>query len=69
MIPKWMLRAFNVQGRATVNVREEAGDPHEVRRLSRFKVTLDGGLCQRCNNEWLGGLEQVVQPFLEPMAV
>jgi hypothetical protein len=69
VIPKWLLRAFDVQGPATVNAREEAGDPHEVRSLRHFQVTLDGGLCQKCNNELLGGLEQVVQPILEPMAV
>jgi hypothetical protein len=69
VIPKWLLRAFDVQGPATVNAREEAGDPHEVRSLRHFQVTLDGGLCQKCNNELLGRLEQVVQPILEPMAV
>lgn len=70
VIPKWLLRAFNVeQGSTTINVREESGSPHEVRKLRHFQVTLDGGLCKRCNNERLGGLEQVVQPILEPMAV
>ena len=69
VIPKWLLRAFDVQGPATVNVREEAGDPHEVRTLRHFQVTLDGGLCKKCNNELLGRLEQAVQPVLEPMAV
>jgi len=69
VIPKWLLRAFDVQGPATVNAREEAGDPHEVRTLRHFQVTLDGGLCRKCNNELLGRLEQAVQPILEPMAV
>lgn len=69
VIPKWLLRAFHVQGPATVNAREEAGEPHEVRTLRHFQVTLDGGLCKKCNNELLGGLEHVVQPILEPMAV
>jgi hypothetical protein len=69
VIPKWLLRAFHVEGSVTVNTREEAGDPHEVRRLRHFQITLDGGLCKKCNNELLGGLEQVVQPILEPMAV
>ena len=48
---------------------EEAGDPHEVRTLKHFQVTLDRGLCRRCNTELLGRLEQEVQPILEPMAV
>jgi hypothetical protein len=70
VIPKWMLRAFNVQpGTTTVNVAEESGAAHEVRRLRRFQLTLDGGLCRICNNERLGGLEQAVQPILEPMTV
>ena len=69
VIPKWLLRGFNVQGRSTITAREQAGDPHEVRTLRYFQVTLDDGLCQRCNNELLGGFEQVVQPILEPMAV
>jgi hypothetical protein len=69
VIPEWLLRAFNVQGPATVNTREETGDPREVWRLRRFQVTLDEGLCKRCNNVLLGRLEQVVQPILEPMAV
>jgi hypothetical protein len=70
VIPKWLLRAFNVeQGSTTVNAREESGSPREVRKLRRFKITLDGGLCNKCNNERLSGLEQVVQPILEPMAV
>ena len=70
VIPKWLLRAFAVErGSTTVNVREESGSPQEVRKLRHFQITLDGGLCQKCNNELLGGLEQVVQPILEPMAV
>lgn len=70
VIPKWLLRAFGVErGSTTVNVREESGSPHEVRKLRHFQVTLDGGLCKKCNNGRLGGLEQVVQPILEPMAV
>jgi len=70
VIPKWLLRAFDVQeGSTTVSVGEESGDKHAVKTLKRFQVTLDGGLCKKCNNERLGGLEQVVQPILEPMAV
>jgi hypothetical protein len=69
VIPKWLLRAFDVQGPIRVNVREEAGDPHEVRTHRHFQVTLGGGLCSKCNNELLSRLEQLVQPILEPMAV
>ncbi len=48
----------------TVSVAEESGDKHEVKTLKRFQITLDGGLCKKCNNERLGGLEQLVQPIL-----
>jgi hypothetical protein len=70
VIPHWLLRALKVErGSTTVNVREESGPPREVWKLRDFQVTLDGGLCSKCNNERLGGLEQVVQPILEPMVV
>jgi hypothetical protein len=70
VIPRWLLRAFNVEfGSTTINVGEEGGDKHQVRALRHFQVTLDGGLCRKCNNERLSGLEQLVQPILEPMAV
>lgn len=70
VVPKWLLRAFKVEeGSTIVSVREENGAKRAVKTLRRFQVTLDGGLCKKCNNERLGGLEQVVQPILEPMAV
>jgi len=69
VIPKWLLRAFNAQNSTTISVAEESGDKHEVKKLKRFQVTLDGGLCKKCNNERLGGLEQVVHPILESMTV
>jgi hypothetical protein len=70
VIPQWLLRAFEVQlGSTTVTVGEEYDEKHEVRRLRRFKVMLDDGLCKKCNNELLSRLENVVQPILGPMAV
>jgi hypothetical protein len=70
VIPKWLLRAFKVQdGSGTVSVAEEAGEKHEIHKLYHFMLTLNGGLCATCNgNKRLGGLEQAVQPILEPMA-
>jgi hypothetical protein len=63
-VPKWLLRAVRVEeGSAIVSVREEHGAKREVKTLRHFQVTLDGGLCKKCNNERLGGLEQVVQPL------
>ncbi len=69
VIPRWLLHALNVEPGSTVSVAEEAGDSREVGKLRHFQVTLDKGLCRTCNNARLGGLEQLVQPILEPMAV
>lgn len=69
VIPKWLLRGFDVQGPATITGREEASEPHEISTLRHFQVTLEDGLCRKCNNVLLGGLEQVVKPILKPMAV
>jgi len=68
VIPKWLLRAFSVQGPVTVNVREESGEPQLVARRRSPKVILQGGLCNECNNERLSRLESAVKPVLEPMA-
>jgi hypothetical protein len=70
VIPKWLLRAFDVQRASTiVTVGEEYGEKHKVKDLNHFQVTLDDGLCRKCNNELLSRLENVVQPILGPMAV
>jgi|SRR5712691_1111228 len=68
VIPKWLLRAFDVQGLVTVNVREETGEWQLVARRQNPKVMLRGGLCGECNNERLSRLERAVKPILEPMA-
>lgn len=69
MIPKWLLRAFKVEeGPAIVRAGEEHGAKHEIKTLKHFQVTLDRGLCKKCS-KLLSGLEQVVRPILEPMAV
>jgi hypothetical protein len=69
VIPKWALRAFNVQGPVTIQTREEGGSPQEVGESRRFKLVLAAGLCQRCNNVRLSQLENKVKPILAPMAV
>jgi hypothetical protein len=70
VIPKWLLRALKVErGSTTISVAEEAGDSRQVGKLRHFQVRLDKGLCKKCNNVRLGGLEHVVQPILEPMIV
>lgn len=38
VIPKWLLRAFDVQGPVTVNVRKESGKPQLVARRRSPKV-------------------------------
>lgn len=70
VIPTGLLNAFRVERRSTtLSVAEEGGDSRQVRRLGEFQVTLDDGLCRKCNGDRLGGLEQLVQPILVPMAV
>jgi hypothetical protein len=66
VIPKWLLRAGGFDHRQR---RRGVWEQHQVETLKRFQITLDGGLCKKCNNERLAGLEQAVQPILEPMAV
>jgi hypothetical protein len=69
VIPKWALRAFDVQGAVTIQVREEGGSPQEVGKRRTLKLVLEGGLCQQCNNVRLSQLENKVKPILAPMAV
>jgi hypothetical protein len=67
-IPKWAREAFGSQGelagKGPVAPREPAG-----RKLQHLNVALKGALCERCNNVWLGGLEQQVASVLKPMAI
>lgn len=69
VIPKWALRAFDVQAPVTIQIREEGGSPEEVGKRRSMKLVLEGGLCQRCNNIRLSQLENKVKPILAPMAV
>ncbi len=68
VIPRWLLRAFDVQGPVTINVREESGEPQAVTRRPNPKVMLRGGLCRVCNNERLSRFENAVKPILAPIA-
>lgn len=68
VIPGWLPRQFDVQGRITVNSRKESGGPRAVATRRNPKVLLEGGLCKKCNNERLGRLEKAVKPILAPMA-
>jgi len=68
VIPRWLLRAFDVQGRVTINAREESGEPQAVATRPNPKIMLRGGLCNTCNNERLSRLENAVKPILAPMA-
>ena len=69
VIPKWALRALNVQGPITIGVREEAAEQQHVGTRRTFKVVLDDGLCPTCNNVRLSQLENDVKAILAPMAV
>jgi len=69
VIPKWALRALDVQGPIAIGVREEAAERQRVGTTRSFRVVLDDGLCQTCNNVRLSQLENAVKPILAPMAV
>jgi hypothetical protein len=56
-------------GSTAITIGEEYAEKHEVRSLRHFQITLNEGLCRKCNNELLSRLENVVQPILGPMAV
>ena len=65
VIPKWLVRAFNVQERTTtVSVAEEYGEKHQVKTLERFQVTLDGGLWQERTTNGSKGLNKWYSRYL-----
>jgi hypothetical protein len=66
--PRWLLRAFDVQGPVTINAREESCEPQAVATRPTPKIMLRGGLCSKCNNERLSRLENAAKPILAPMA-
>lgn len=68
VIPRWMLRAFDIREPVTVNVRDEAGESQLAATRRSPRVLLRGGLCNECNNERLSRLENAVKPVLAPMA-
>lgn len=68
VVPRWLLRAFDVQGPVAVNAREESCEPQAVATRRNPKIMLRGGLCHKCNNERLSRLEHAVKPILAPMA-
>jgi len=68
VLPRWLLRTFDVQGPVTVNARQESGEPQAIATRPNPKIMLRGGLCGKCNNERLSRLENAVKPILAPMA-
>lgn len=69
VIPRWLLRAFKVEGPVTINAREESGEPWAVATRLNPKIMLRGGLCGKCNNERLSRLEKAIKPIFQPMAL
>ena len=64
------LSRLGSRGRSTtLSVAEEGGDSRQVRGLGKCQVTLDDGICRKCNGDRLGGLEHAGTAELEPMAV
>jgi hypothetical protein len=70
-VPQWARREFNIQGKVTVNAREDAASAEyrPVDTMQHLNVTLDDAVCKDCNTVWLNReLERPLQPILAPMA-
>ena len=70
VIPRWARDALADPGdvqNLTANRREE-GTTTVVHERPSLNITLDGKICQKCNDESLANLEQLVEPILKPMA-
>jgi hypothetical protein len=69
VIPKWARDAFAIQGPITIHATDPGGPREVAGTPAHLNIRLRGRICARCNNEWLAGLEQRVEPVLAPMAV
>jgi hypothetical protein len=69
-IPKWARRAFDIQGRVTLQARDDPGSPlRHVGQMPHLNIVLRDTVCRTCNNEWLSGIEKRAARILKPMAV
>jgi hypothetical protein len=69
VIPKWARDGFDVQGWLTIEAADPGAELEQVGRLRHLNIVLKNGLCARCNNEWLGPIEDRAKAILLPMAV
>lgn len=69
VIPVWARDAFAIRGPLTVRMGVEPGEVGvtDIGEMRRLNIKLRGRVCERCNNEFLSQLENVVAPILKPM--
>jgi len=69
VLPKWAQRDFNIQGSLTIWAGEHSAEParRKVARRPQLTITLDGRICETCNNGPLSQLEGSVRSILSPM--
>jgi hypothetical protein len=71
VVPSWARRAFAIEGSLRLYAGERTEDPERRRiaGLPSLKMTLNGAICETCNNQYLSRLEHLVEPILSPMMV
>ncbi len=69
VIPKWIRTLLAASAPLKVYAGEESEpDPrHQIRQLLHLSITVSEVICERCNNEFLGGFEKAAAPCLGPM--
>ncbi len=68
VIPKWARDGFDIQGWVTVDAADPGTELEQVGRMPHLNIVFKDGLCARCNNEWLGPIEDKTKAILLPMA-
>jgi hypothetical protein len=68
-VPDWARRAFDIPGSLTLWAGDRSDEPARRRVANRpsLRITLNGAICQDCNNGFLSRLENLVSPLLTPM--
>jgi hypothetical protein len=69
VIPKWAREGFAIQGWLTVHRADPGAELKQIGRLQHLNIVLKGGLCEACNNKWLGPVENRAKAILLPMAI
>jgi len=70
VLPRWARRDFRQPGAATLSAGDTSGSSarQPVAKIHHLKLTLNGQICQECNNGFLSRMENAVRAYLGPMA-